>query len=121
MKKKKIKKILIILGNVLLFILLLAAIASLLFIYDKPLVKGIVEKQFEKRTGIHIVIGSLDYELFPLRIEAGAIEFTTLMDETEIDVFIEKLVLEGDFHRIRKKVCHYLPPDNSLVQVRQWF
>lgn len=107
MKKKKIKKILIILGSVLLFILLLAAIASLLFIYDKPLVKGIVEKQFEKRTGIHIVIGSLDYELFPLRIEAGAIEFTTLMDETEIDVFIEKLVLEGDFHRIRKKTKPY--------------
>ncbi len=105
--KKKIKKILIILGSVLLFVLLLVAIASLLFFYRKPFVKGIVEKQIEKRTGIHITIGTLDYELFPLRIEAGAIEFTTLMDETEVEVFIEELVVKGDFHRIRKKLKPY--------------
>jgi hypothetical protein len=107
MKKKKIKKILIILGSVLLFFLLLVAVASLLFFYRKPFIKGIVEKQIEKRTGIHVAIGALDYELFPLRIEAGAIEFTTLMDETEVNVFIEKLVLKGDFHRIRKKTKPY--------------
>jgi len=105
--KKKLKKALIILGSVLLFFLLVAVIASLLFFYNKPLVKGILEKQIGKRTGIHVTIGALDYELFPLRIEAGAVEFTTLLDETEVDVNIDKLVLKGDIHRIRKKMTPY--------------
>ncbi|UCE41860.1 MAG: hypothetical protein JSV17_02425 [Candidatus Aminicenantes bacterium] len=105
--KKKLKKILIILGSIVLFFLLLVVIALLMFFYRKPLVKGIIEKQIEKRTGIHVTIGTLDYELFPLIIEAGEIEFATLMDETEVDVFVEKLVLKGDIHRIRKKVRPY--------------
>jgi len=105
--KKKLKKALLILGSILLFFLLVVVIASLLFFYRKPFIKGILEKQIEKRTGIHVTIETLDYELFPLRIEAGAIEFTTLMDETEVDVFIEKLVFKGDIHRIRKKLRPY--------------
>ncbi len=105
--KKKLKKILLILGSIVLFFLLLFVIASLLFFYKKPLVKGIVEKQIAKRTGIQATIGTLDYELFPLIIEAGAIAFTTKMDETEVDVFVEKLVLKGDIHRIRKKAKPY--------------
>jgi hypothetical protein len=105
--KKKLKKILIIFGSIVLFLLLLVIIASLLFFYQKPLVKGIIEKQIEKRTGIHVIIGTMDYELFPLRINAGAIQFTTLLDETEVDVFIDKLILKGDIHRIRKKERPY--------------
>jgi hypothetical protein len=105
--KKKIKKTLIILGSTLLFFLLLVAIASFLFFYRKPFVKGIVEKKIEKRTGIHVIIGALDYDLFPLRIEAAAIEFSVLMDKTEVDVFIKRLVLNGDIHRIRKKKKPY--------------
>jgi hypothetical protein len=105
--KKKLKKVLLVLGSILLFSLLIVVIASLLFFYRKPFIKGIVEKQIEKRTGIHVTIGTLDYELFPLRVEAGAIEFTTKLDETEVDVFVEKLVFKGDIHRIRKKVRPY--------------
>lgn len=105
--KKKLKKVLIVLGSVLLFFLLIIAIASFVFFYRKPFVKGIVEKQIEKRTGIQLTIGTLDYELFPLRIEAGVIEFATELDETEVDVSIEKLALKGDFHRIQKKKKPY--------------
>jgi hypothetical protein len=102
-KKKRLKKILIILGSTLLFFLLVVSILVSLFFYRKPLVKGLVEKQIEKRTGIPITIGALDYRLFPLRIEAGAIAFSTKLGETEVDVFIEKLVLNGNIDRIRKK------------------
>ncbi len=105
--KKKLKKVLLILGSILLLFLLVVAIASLLFFYNKPFVKGILEKQIEKRTGIHITIGSLDYELFPLRIEAGTIKFSTMLDDTEAEVFIQRLVFKGDIHRIRKKVKPY--------------
>ena len=105
--KKKLKKALLILSGILLFFLLVGVIATLLFFYQKPLIKGIIEKQIEKRTGIHVTIGALDYELFPLRIEAGAVEFSTLLGETEVDVNIEKLGLKGDIHRIRKKLRPY--------------
>ncbi len=105
--KKKLKKVLLILGSILLSVMLIAVIASLLFFYRKPFIKGILEKQIEKRTGIHVTLGNLDYELFPLRIEAGAIEFRTKLDETEVDVFIEKLILKGNIHRIRKKMRPY--------------
>lgn len=105
--KKKLKKAFLILGSILLFSLLIVIIASLLFFYRKPFIKGIIEKQIEKRTGIHITIGTLDYELFPLRVEARAIKFTTKLDDTKVGVFIEKLVFKGDIHRIRKKVRPY--------------
>ena len=105
--KKKLKKVLLILGGILLFFLLIVVIASLLFFYRKPYIKGIIEKQIEKRTGIYLTIGTLDYELFPLRIEAGAIELKPKLGETDIDVYIEKLVFKGDIHRIRKKVRPY--------------
>ncbi len=106
--KKILKKALIILGSILLFFILILVIASLLFFYRKPLVKGILEKQLAKRTGIHITIGTLDYELFPLRIEAGAIKLSTKLEETEVDVYVDKLILRGDIHRIRKKKKPFL-------------
>jgi hypothetical protein len=101
--KKILKKALIILGSIFLFFVLVLVVASLLFFYRKPFIKGILEKQLTKRTGIQITIGTLDYELFPLRIEAGAIKLRTKLEETEVDVYVDKLILKGDIHRIRKK------------------
>jgi len=106
--KKKLKKALIILGSIFLFFVLVLVVASLLFFYRKPFIKGILEKQLTKRTGIQITIGTLDYELFPLRIEAGAIKLRTKLEETEVDVFLDKLILKGDIHRIRKKKKPFL-------------
>lgn len=105
--KKRVKKTLIILGSTVLSILLILVIASTLFLHQKPWVKKILEKQLYKRTGIQITIGTLDYELFPLKIEAGEITLTTRLDDTEIDVYVKKLNLAGDIHRIRKKVKPY--------------
>lgn len=105
--RKKLKKALIIVGSACLFLILIVVIAALLFFYQKPFIKGIVEKQLAKRTGIQITIGTLDYKLFPLRVEAGEITFAAKLDETEVDVFIEKLVLSGNIHRIRKKARPY--------------
>jgi len=93
--KKKLKKILIVLESILLFLLLIVLIASMMFFYRKPVVKRIVDKQIEKRTGIHITISKLDYELFPLRIEAGVVEFVTKLDETEVDVLKDKNFVFG--------------------------
>ncbi len=103
----KKKKKLVILGSILLFLLLVIAILVSLYHYRKPLVKGLVENQIEKRTGISVTIGTLDYRLFPLRIEAGTIAFTTKIGETDVDVFIEKLILNGDIQRIRKNSKPY--------------
>ncbi len=105
--RKKQKKALLILGSILLFLLFVITIASLLFFFRKPLVKGILEKQLEKRTGIRVAIGTLDYGLFPLRIEAGSTRFQTKIEATEVDVFIGRLVLRGDIHRLRKKEKPY--------------
>jgi hypothetical protein len=106
--KKRLKKALIILGSILLFFILVLVTASLLFFYRKPLIKGLLEKQLTKRTGIQATIGTLDYELFPLRIEAGSITFSTKLEDTEVDVSVEKLTLRGDIHRIRKKQRPFL-------------
>jgi len=106
--KKILKKALIILGSIFLFFVLVLVVASLLFFYRKPFIKGILEKQLTKRTGIQITIGTLDYELFPLRIEAGSISFSTKLEDTEVDVSVEKLILRGDIHRIRKKQKPFL-------------
>jgi hypothetical protein len=105
--KKKLKKIFLILGSIILFFLLLIVTAVLLFFYQKPLIKNILVKQIEKRAGIHVTVGSLDYGLFPLRIEADRVEFATSMGQTEVDVFVEKLLFKGDIHRIRKKIKPY--------------
>jgi hypothetical protein len=105
--KKKVKKALIILGSIILVFILVLITAVLLFFYNKPLVKGILEKQLTKRTGIRVMIGKLDYELFPLRVEAEPVAFSTHLEDTEVDVFVEKLVLKGDLHRIRKKQKPY--------------
>ena len=105
--KKKLKKTLIIIGSTFFSILLILVIASVLLVHQKPLIKRILEKQISKRTGIHIKIGILDYEIFPLKIAAGNISFTTSWDYTEVDVFVQKLNLVGDIHRIRNKVKPY--------------
>lgn len=119
--KKKLKKVLLVLGSILLFFLLIIVIASLLFFYHKPLIKGIIEKQIEKRTGIPVTIATLDYELFPLMIEAGGIQFSTLQNKPEVDVFIEKLVFKGDLHRIRKKVSPYFETiEGEGIRIISW-
>ncbi|MDH7512907.1 MAG: hypothetical protein QHH14_08175 [Clostridiales bacterium] len=105
--KKRLKKAFLVLGSILLFFLLVIVIASLLFFYRKPLIKRIVEKQVEKQTGIRVAVGTLDYWLFPLRIEAGSVMFKTKLEETEVDVFVGRLILRGDIHRIRKKARPY--------------
>ena len=106
--KKKLKKALIILGSIILVFILVLITAVLLFFYNKPLVKGLLEKQLTKRTGFQVTIGKLDYELFPLRIEAESVAFSTHLEDTEVDVSVEKLILKGDVHRIRKKQKPYL-------------
>ena len=105
--RKRLKKTLIILGSTVLSILLILVIAFTLFLHQKSWVKGYLEKQLFKRTGIQVKIGTLDYELFPLRIEAGEITLTTRLDDTEVDVFVQKLNLAGDLHKIRKKAKPY--------------
>ncbi len=117
--KKKIKKALIILGSIILVFILVLITAVLLFFYNKPLVKGLLEKQLTKRTGIQVTIGKLDYELFPLRIEAESVAFSTHLEDTEVDVSVEKLILKGDVHRIRKKKKPYLDSFEGIgVRIR---
>ncbi len=105
--KKKLKKALIILGSIILILILVLITAVLLFFYQKPLIKGLLEKQLIKRTGIQVTIGALDYELFPLRIEADSIKFIINTGESQVDVSMEKLILRGDIHRILKKQTPY--------------
>lgn len=117
--KKKLKKALIILGSIILVFILVLITAVLLFFYNKPLVRGLLEKQISKRTGIQVTIGKLDYELFPLRIEAESIAFSTNLTDSEVEVSVEKLVLRGDIHRIRKKQKPYLDSLEALgVRIR---
>ena len=117
--KKKLKKALIILGSIFLFLILVLVSAVLLFFYHKPLIKGLLEKQLTKRTGIQVTIGKLDYELFPLRIEAGSITFSTKLEETEVNVSVAKLIVRGDVHRIRKNQKPYFDSvEGTGVRIR---
>ncbi len=101
--KKVLKKALLVSGTIFLFLTLLILIVSFIFFYKKSVIKGMLERYVEDKTGVAIEIGHLDYELFPLRIEAQAVKVRTKIEETDADVYLKILGARGELKRLWKK------------------
>ena len=101
--KKKIRKLLIISGAVFSSILILLIISTLFFYYNKSLTKKILEKYIADKAGTKLEIGKLDYALFPLSVQANSVKVFQEIRGMEIDIFINRLSIEGEINRLLKK------------------
>ncbi len=102
--KKTLKKILRI-GAIAggLSVLVLVA-ATLLIIFDKPLVRNLLQSQLAKRAGMTVRIGQLDYSLFPFRFTVDALELGQENAFQTMDVSLKRLVAVGNFWKIIRGV-----------------
>ncbi len=101
--KKKIRKLLIISGAVFSSILIFLIISTLFFYYNKSLTKRILEKYIADKAGTKLEIGKLDYALFPLSVQANSVKVFQEIRGMEIDIFINRLSIEGEINRLLKK------------------
>jgi len=101
--KKKIRKILIISGAVFSSVLILLIISLLFFYFNKSLTKRILVKYIADKAGAKLEIGKLDYGLFPLSVQADSVKVSQEIRGMEIDIFLNRLSLEGAINRLLKK------------------
>src|SRR5512145_933003 len=98
--KSALRKTLKISGFVLGAIALLLVAAALLVVFDKPLVRNVVQKQLGKGPGSSARIGQLDYELFPLRITVESLELVREDAFQKMSVSIARLDATGTFWKL---------------------
>ncbi len=122
MMKKALKKTLKVTGIVLGLVALLVVAASLLFIFDKPLVRNILQGQLAKRAGMTVRIGKLDYALFPFRLSVDALELGQETAFQKMDISLKRLEARGDFWKIvrgRKPAFETIEADGVVFLLEQ--
>lgn len=107
MRKTK-KKILLVGGGLTLFFVLVFVVAMLFFLLDKPLVKNILQNYVSKKFGMKLVIGKLDYDLFPLRIEAFSVHIAQKTELLQTDVELDRISMKGSLRKAMKKTKPFL-------------
>jgi len=120
--KKTLRKILRI-GAIAggLSILVLAAVA-LLLIFDKPLVRNLLQSQLAKTTGMTVRIGKLDYSLFPFRLTVDALELGQENAFQKMDVSLKRLDVGGDFWKLvrgKKPALETIEADGVAFRLEQ--
>lgn len=106
--KKKLKKILIISGVSLGFLLLILLIFLLVFYFNSALTKNILEKSIARKTGAKIRIARLSYDLFPLKVKADSVKYSQKIGGMEIDVSLSSLDVESEIKRALKRQKPFL-------------
>ena len=101
--KKVLKKILIVSSAIFLFLILIVLIVTFIFFYKKSVIKGMLERYVADKTGVMMEIGHLDYEIFPLRIEARAIKVRTKIEETDVEIHLKRIAARGELKRLWRK------------------
>ncbi len=120
--KKTLRKILRI-GTIAagLSVLVLVA-AALLFIFDKPLVRNILQSRLAKTTGMTVRIGKLDYSLFPFRLTVDALELGQETAFQKMEVSLKRLEARGDFWKFvrgRKPAFETIEADGVVFSLEQ--
>ncbi len=100
--KKGFKRFLRIGGLAAGGLLLLVALAVLLFLFDKPLVKSLAQKYLAKRAGIALKIGALDYDLFPLRVVLSSVKARYETPVFTLDVLVKRIEASGHLGQLLK-------------------
>jgi len=122
MMKKALKKTLKIAGIVLGLIALLVVAAALLFIFDKALVRNLLQSQLAKTTGMTVRIGKLDYSLFPFRLTVDALELGQETAFQKMGVSLAHLEAKGDFWKLvrgKKPALATIEADGIIFRLEQ--
>jgi hypothetical protein len=101
--KKKVKRLLLASGAALVSLLILLLVSFSVFYFRKSLTKGILEKWIVDKTGAKVEIGKLDYGLFPFRAQFNSLNVFQKIEETEIEISLERLTVNGSVKRLLKK------------------
>jgi hypothetical protein len=102
--KKTLKKVLRI-GAIAAGLCVLILVATgLLFIFDKPLVRNLLQTQLAKRAGMTVRMGKLDYSLFPFRFTVDSLQVGQETAFQKTDVSIKRLEAGGDLWKIVRGV-----------------
>jgi len=72
--KTRGKRIFRISAIALVAVLFLVIACSFYVYFNKATLKGFLEKTLSKKAGLTVVIGRLNYRLFPLRVEAESVK-----------------------------------------------
>lgn len=98
--KKGLKTALRSVAALLILIIAAAVTVVLLFLYNKPLVKNLLVRQLNKRPGMSVSVGKLDYRLFPFRldIEAAAVVMEDALMRLEASV--QGMTVTGDLKKL---------------------
>jgi hypothetical protein len=96
--KRALRKTLKIAGVVL------GAIVLLLLLFNKPLVRNIVQSRLAKGTGTTARFDRLDYTLFPLRVSIGSLELTREDAFQKMGISLKSLEAGGKFWKLIRGV-----------------
>lgn len=102
-------------------VLILTAVA-LLLLFNKPLVRNIVRGQLEKRTGMTVRLGRVDYELFPLRVTADSLELDQENAYYKMAVSVAHLEARGDLQKVvrgAKPALDTIEADGLVIRVEE--
>ena len=120
--KKALKKTLKIAGIVLGLVALLIVAAALLFIFDKALVRNLLQSQLAERAGMTVRIGKLDYSLFPFRLTIDALDFGQENAFQKMAVSLVHLEAKGNFWKIirgKKPALETIEADGLVFRLEQ--
>jgi len=120
--KKGLKKFLKIAGVGLGVLLLLVIASALLFIFDKSLVRNLLQSQLAKRAGMTVRVGHLDYSLFPFRLTVDALALGQENAFQKMDVSLKRLEAKGDFWMLvrgRKPALETIKADGLVLRLEQ--
>lgn len=95
-------------GGTAIFFVFVLAVATLIFYFDKPLVKNILQSHVSKKYGMNLAIEKLDYGLFPLRIEALSVEASQKTETQDLDVILDRIYMKGNLRKALKKSKPFL-------------
>ncbi len=101
---------------------LMIVAATLLVLFDKPLVRNVLRGQLAKRTGMTIRIGRLDYDLFPLRVTADSLDLELQNSFYRLTVSVARLEARGDFRRLigkHKPALEMIEADGLIVRFEE--
>ncbi|HOW85676.1 MAG TPA: hypothetical protein P5119_00775 [Candidatus Aminicenantes bacterium] len=120
--KKALRKTLRISGLVAGVLVLLLAAAALLAVFDKPLVRNIVEHRLGRGAGSTARIGRLDYRLFPFRVSAESVEIGREDRFQKLVIGLARLEAKGAFWKLvrgLKPALDSIEVDGLTVRLEQ--
>lgn len=102
--KKALRRTLKISGIVLGAGVLIVLAAVLLVLFDKPLVRNIIESRLGKSAGTTARLGRLDYSVFPFRVTVDRLELGQEDAFQKLGVSVTRLEARGAFWKLVKGV-----------------